>query len=161
MATIYVRNRDIIALDKAQSLLEEARALEEKRNQLKDLRLKATGSMSGMPRGGKARALDEIIAEIDELDEKYRQKLRLYLREQKRVDTIMESIESVTMRAFVRLMYVEKQSKTSIKNELKMQEWDYRQARKTIENARDMAHVPWRESYATADFAGDPQDSQG
>ena len=156
MATIYVRNRDIIALDRAQSLLEETRALEEKRDRLKELRFRATGNMSGMPRGGQAKNLEEIIAEIDELDEKYRLKLRMYLREQKRVDAIMEGIASVTMRAFVRLMYAEKRPKTYVISELKMTEWAFRQARESVENARDMAHVAWRESYAEAPEPGGP-----
>ena len=145
--TVYVKNRDIILLDRAQSLLAEVCALEEKREKLRELRFKATSSISGMPHGGKARGLDEIVAEIDEMDEKYAMRLRMYLREQRQADAILEGIACLDMRAFVRMVYVEKRARAYVISTLKMREWGYRQARKNIENARDMAHARWQNSF--------------
>ena len=63
----------------------------------------------------------------------------------------MNSISSRTMRAFVMMKYMMDTPNNVIMRELNMTEWGFNRARKSVEEAQDMAHVVWRERYIVAE----------
>ena len=107
-----------------------------------------TQHMTGMPGGkGVPTGFDAALAAIDGINEEHRDRIADYMRELKTAERIVNSIPSRTMRTFVVMMYIDGLPPEKVREELNLSEWGFRRARDSIEQARDMASVVWREKY--------------
>lgn len=65
----------------------------------------------------------------------------------KKAERILNGIESMTMRTMVEMLYVDKLPGSTVRQELGLTEWQYKQARKSIEDAESMALVKWHSGW--------------
>lgn len=146
--TRAIRNRDIYLLSHVLYTIQDVSATEQLRQWQQDRLYSMTQRITGMPGGGgQPSGLDEKMATIGELEEKYAKECATYLKELEKAEEILNSIRSRTMRTFVMQKYVLGMGDTYIQNRLNMKRRKYEQARKAIEQAPDMAHVKWEEPY--------------
>lgn len=145
-----IMNRDIPKLQKVVSLMQDIRALEERRMWQRERMLNITQHLSGMPGSGEPRGLDAAYAALSELETEHQELVKLYVRELKAAERIVNSIGDPAMRTFVTLMYVLDMDSRDVKAELNMTEWGFRRARTAVEQADGMDRVVWRERYIFA-----------
>lgn len=144
----YVMNRDIPILSRVFYTMQDIVSLEKRSEWQYERMFSITKRLKGMPGGGGLPSgLDQTYAEVDELNHEYGEAIRLYVRELKAAEHILNGIESRTMRTFVQMYYVDHIGKADIMRELDMTEYGFKRARTSIEQAEDMAHVLWRERY--------------
>lgn len=146
-----IMNRDIPKLQKVVSLMQDIRALEERRVWQRERMLNITQHLSGMPGSGEPRGLDAAYAALSELETEHQELVKLYVRELKAAERIVNSIGNPTMRTFVTLMYVLDMAPQDVRAELNMTEWGFRRARTTVEQAKGMDRVVWRQRYIFQD----------
>jgi hypothetical protein len=146
-ATATIRNRDIPILAEVLSIMQLVNKTEEMRDWQRDRAVHITANLSGMPRGGGMTGLDEAVAALDELDRQQAQECREYAQHLRRAQRILNGIESRTMRAFVMMKYVMDMRDADIRRELNMTRWGFDRARRSVEDAPDMAAVKWQERY--------------
>lgn len=143
-----VKNRDIIPLSRALAVIQNMRAIEEKRRWQRDRLLNVTHKITGLPGGGGVpHGLEAAFAEISELDDEYAEECRMYIRTLREIEAILSGIESETMLAFVTKKYVFGEPNAAIMRDLDMTRIEFERACDRIEEARDMAHVFWPERY--------------
>lgn len=150
---VKVHNKDILLLADITRIMQEIREIERRkewqREQLYSIRAQR---ISGMPGGGSApRGLDEGFAALSELDDEHNQLLKSYVRTVRKADSILENIESATMRAFVRMKYVSGASDVKIRDTLGISRRGFSRAKECIESAPCMAAVKWHERYILDD----------
>ena len=115
-----VRNRDIPLLTKIFYILKEAESVERRGEWTYERLFNITRRMTGMPiGGGNAPGMDGTLAEVEELNRIYGERLQ-------------ECVHA---------------SKAEIMRELNMTEWKFNQARQKIEEAESMGKVAWRERF--------------
>jgi hypothetical protein len=144
---IRVKNRDIIKLQRVVSLMQDIRALEDRRGWQKDRMTNITQHLSFAPGGRTPQGLDAAYASLSELEGKHRQKVKAYARELRATERILNSIENPNMRTFVVMMYVLNLTHREVRAELNMSEWGFRRAKEAVEQAKSMERVVWRERY--------------
>lgn len=142
-----IKNRDIPLLSSIYSIMQEIESLEYRGDRRYKMMFSTTQTISGMPGGGQPKGLDDYMAQADDLFEKMDVQIAVYYKQLKQAQDILNAIESVNMRAFVRRQYVDQLDKRIIMRDLNMSEWAYRQARESVEQAQDMAHVIWHDRY--------------
>lgn len=143
-----VKNRDIPLLSRVLYIMQEVCSLEKRIVWQHDRLYGITAHITGMPGGkGAPSGLDAAFAAISELSDEYREKVQSYIRELKNAERILNAIPSLTMRAFVIMLYVDGMSAEQVKRELNLTDWNFRRARDSIEQAEDMQSVKWREKY--------------
>ena len=143
-----VRNRDIPLLTKIFYILKEAESVERRGEWTYERLFNITRRMTGMPiGGGNAPGMDGTLAEVEELNRIYGERLQECVHALKEAERILNGIESSTMRTFVQMYYIDDISKAEIMRELNMTEWRFNQAKRCIEQAKDMEHVDWKEPY--------------
>ena len=143
-----VRNRDIPLLTKIFYILKEAESVERRGEWTYERLFNITRRMTGMPiGGGNAPGMDGTLAEVEELNRIYGERLQECVHTLKEAERILNSIESSTMRTFVQMYYIDDISKAEIMRELNMTEWKFNQARQKIEEAESMGKVAWRERF--------------
>lgn len=146
--TRTIRNRDIITLSRVLYTMQDVCCTEQKRLWLQDRLWSMTQRITGMPGGpGEPKGIDDKMASIGEMEEKYGKELEGYLKELQEAEDILNGIESRTLRIFVMLKYLFDLTDAEIQNRLNMKRRRFEQARKAIEQAPDMAHVAWDERY--------------
>ena len=145
---IVIRNRDIPVLQRVVYVMQDIRALEERREWQKGRMDNITQHLSGMPRGGNGPVgLDAAFAALDELEEEHKQQVKQYYRELKAAERIINGIRNRFMRTFVMMLYVENIQPGKVRSELNMSEWSMKSARNAVEQADDMASVRWNDRY--------------
>ncbi len=143
-----VRNRDIPLLTKIFYILKEAESVERRGEWTYERLFNITRRMTGMPiGGGNAPGMDGTLAGVEELNRIYGERLQECVHALKEAERILNGIESSTMRTFVQMYYIDDISKAEIMRELNMTEWRFNQAKRCIEQAKDMEHVDWKEPY--------------
>lgn len=145
---IVVRNRDIPLLADILYIMQEICAIEQRRDWQKDRMYNITQHLTGMPgRKGGASGLDEAFALLSEIDEEHEEKCKEYVRQLKRAQRILNSIESRSMRSFVVMRYVMNMSDVEIRQELNLTRRGLERARRSVEEADCMGNVKWQERY--------------
>lgn len=143
-----VKNRDIPLLARVLYVMQDVCSLEKRCEWQRDRMFNITQHMTGMPGGkGVPTGFDAALAAIDGINEEHRDRIADYMRELKTAERIVNSIPSRTMRTFVVMMYIDGLPPEKVREELNLSEWGFRRARDSIEQARDMASVVWREKY--------------
>lgn len=146
-AAAVVSNRDIPVLQDVLPVMQLVNRTEELRGWQRGRAEKITANLTGMPRGGDALGLDGVVAALDELDRKQANECREYACRLRAAQRILNSIESLTMRAFVMMKYVMGLQDGEIRQQLNMTRWGFERARRSVEDAPDMASVKWKERY--------------
>ena len=104
--------------------------------------------LSGMPGGGGSpKGLDEAFARLAEIDDEHAKRCRIYVRQLKKAQRILNDIDNLTMRTFVLMKYVFSASDQDIRKELNMTRRGFERARKCVESAPNMAAVKWHDQY--------------
>lgn len=143
-----IRNRDVIRLCNVLPIMQEITALEQRREWERDRQYSITKSLSGMPRsGGLPQGLDAAFAALARLEEKHRGQVIEYTRELRAAERIINSIPSISMRAFVTMLYLLDMSAADVRREMNMTEYGFTRARDAVEQADCMQNVKWRERY--------------
>ena len=143
-----VRNQDIPLLTQIFYILKEAESVERRGEWTYERLFNITRRMTGMPiGGGNAPGMDGTLAEVEELNRIYGDRLQECVKALKDAERILNGIESQTMRTFVQMYYIDDISKAEIMRELNMTEWKFNKARENIENAESMKKVVWKEKF--------------
>lgn len=146
--TRIIANRDIPLLTRIFYTMKDIECLEKRSEWQYERMFSVTKRLRGMPGGGGLpTGMDSALAEVDELNHEYGEKIKQYVYELKTAEKILNGIESSTMRTFVRMYYVDNIPKKEIMNDLDMTEWRFNQARESIEQADSMEAVRWHERY--------------
>lgn len=147
--TRTIRNKDIILLSHILYMIQDVSLTEQKRQWMQDRLFAMSQHITGMPGGGgQTTGLEEPLAAIGELEEKYAKECRDYLRDLSRAEQILNHIQSRSMRTFVMMRYVFGIGNNEIMKRLNVKRRRFEQACKAIEQAPDMEHVVWQERFA-------------
>lgn len=141
-----VQNRDIPVLAGTMSALQAISQTERRIAQMRECMAHITQTITGMPGGG-AKGMDELFAELSELEDTLTQEGKGYLRGIKEAQIILDGIGSSGMRTFVLMKYVMFIPDAEIRNGLNMTRRSFERAVKSIEAAPDMKSVLWQERY--------------
>ncbi len=150
-AAAVVCNRDIPILQEVLPVMQLVDKTEELRGWQRGRAEKITANLTGLPRGGDALGLDGVVAALDELDRKQAGECREYACRLRAAQRILNGIESLTMRAFVMMKYVMGLRDGEIRQQLNMTRRGFERARRSVEDAPDMASVKWRERYIVSE----------
>ncbi len=143
-----IRNRDIPLIWDLNAYREDVKRLKERTEWLRDQLYSITRSISGMPHGGGGgKGYDDILVRISEAEDRYAETVAMYTRQIRRAERIMRSIESESMRLFVRMYYMDHEDKKAVMARMKMTDWGFRTARDNIEQAESMSAVRWKEKF--------------
>ena len=148
--SVPVRNRDIPKLCAVPAIMQEIIGLEERRAWQRSRAENVTQHLTGMPGGGEPHGLDTVFAAISALEEEHEKKCARYIREVQEAERILDAIPSRTMRAFVTMRYMLGSTNRQIMRELNLSRWGFESARRSVEEAPDMAHVNWQERFFLA-----------
>ncbi len=150
--TRTIRNRDIVLLSQILYMVQDVTMTEQKRQWMQDRLFAMSQHITGMPGGGgQPTGLEEPIAAIGELEEKYAKECREFLRDVSRAESILNHIQSRSMRTFVMMRYVFGIGNNEIMKRLNLKRRRFEQACKAVEQAPDMEHVIWQERFALKD----------
>ena len=144
---VKIRNKDIPLLADVLCIMQEIRQLEERREWQQGRLYNITQHLTGMPGGGNPAGMDGVFAILSEIDEEHKQRCEEYVRQIKKAQKILNSIETRSMRTFVLMKYVMDTPDTEIRKELNMTRRGFDRARKAVETAPCMAAVKWQERY--------------
>lgn len=145
---IEVCNRDIPLLSEILYIMQDVCQIEQRRDWQHDRMYNITQHLTGMPRGGGLpNGLDETFAMLSEIDEEHEARCKEYVRQLRRAEKILNSIESRTMRTFVVMKYIMDVPDVNIREELNMTRRGFDRALRAIEGAPSMAAVKWKERY--------------
>ena len=139
-------NKDIPVLEAVISTMQEIRRLEERKQWVGDRLINVTQHLSWTAGGGGKHDFGDGYADLQEVEAEIDAKLSEYRRTLAKGEAILNGIANPDMRTFVAMLYVEKFGKARVMKELNMTRRAFENARKAIENARDMAHAEWRGS---------------
>lgn len=160
-AAVVVHNRDIPLLQEILPVMQLVERTEELRGWQRGRAEKITANLTGMPRGAGGLGLDGVVAALDELDRNQASECREYACRLRAAQRILNQIESLTMRAFVMMKYVMGLRDGEIRRQLNMSRRGFERARRSVEEAPDMASVKWKERYIVnekkSDFSKVPQ----
>lgn len=147
-----IRNKDIPLLTNVLCIMQDIRLIEQRREWQRDRMVNISQHLTGMPGGGgMPSGLDGAFAALSELDLEHERRCKEYMRQLRKAQKILNSIESRTMRTFVEMKYVMDVSDTEIRKELNMSKRGFYRARAAVENAPCMAAVKWQERYIIID----------
>ena len=146
--SIGVKNKDIPILSHYTFIKRAIEKLEEQIAWEHDRKINISQHITGMPNGkGGVNGLDNTFARIDALEHEHREKVEHYRSYMRRIDRILGSISSPSMRIFVRLKYMENESDVDIRKELNISRRGFDRARQCVEDAPDMESVKWPEKF--------------
>lgn len=157
-----VRNRDIPLLSDIAATMQLVTATERALDYTHDRMTSITSHLSGMPGGGALpKGLETALALLEEAGEAHSAQIRQYAHELKQAERVLNAIESRSMRAFVIMKYVMDMPDRAIRRELNMTEYGFNRARRSVEDAENMASVRWNETYILAGAEGEQKNSAG
>ena len=142
-----IKNRDIPKLQSVFHVMQDIRALEERREWQKGRMVNITQHLSWTRGGGTPQGLDAAFEELSSIEGQQAERLKCYFDELRQAERIINGISSRNMRTFVSMMYIENIPPRKIRDELNMSEWAFRRACECIEQACDMKSVQWSEKY--------------
>lgn len=142
-----VRNQDIPLLAEVLPVMQLVNRTEEMRQWQRSRPLRITANLTGMPRGGEALGLDGVLDALDELDRQQARECREYAQVLRKAQKVLNGIESRTMRSFVLMKYVMGLPDAEVRREMNMTRRGFDRARRSVEDAPDMAAVKWQERY--------------
>ena len=145
--TTAVQNRDIPFLAGTMSALQAISQTEQRIAQMRDGISHITQTITGVPGGRGAKGLDDLFAELSELEDTLKQEGKDYLHRVKEAQKILDGISSPSMRTFVVMKYVMFVPNEEIRSGLNMTRRSFERAVKSIEGAADMKSVLWQERY--------------
>jgi len=145
--TTEVNNKDIPVLADTLSIMQAIYNIEVRRQWQRDRMSNISQHLTGMPSAHYPHGLDEAFSALSELDTEHKQHCRQYVRQLKKIEKILNSIESMSMRIFVEMKYVMDVPDTEIRNNLNMSKRGFYRAKECIESAPCMAAVKWQERY--------------
>lgn len=149
--TRYVRNRDIPKLAEVLAVMQSVNMAEQNAMWQQDRMFGTSQRITGMPGGkGVPKGLDAAFAALELAQKRQHREINGYLAKLRAAEKIINGIESATMRAFVEMMYVHCLPPDEVRKELNMTQWEFRSARKSIEDAEDMRSVEWHERFSAA-----------
>ena len=150
-----VMNADIIRLQRVRAVMQEVERLESRMQWERERMQHITQSINGMPgrKGGVPSGLDEVFAELSELEERHKNQLKRYTIEMNRAERIIGAIESVNMKAFVTMMYLENQKYEDVRTKLNMSRRGFENARNAVEGAKSMENVKWHDRFICGNSA--------
>ena len=93
--------------------------------------------------GGLPHGFDSIIGELEELNQYYGEKISEYVKELRKAENILNSIQDQNMKTFVRMFYVDQFAQAEVIRALEMTDYQFERARKLIEDAECMRKVDW------------------
>lgn len=145
-----VRNQDIPLLNGIFDILKEAESVERRGDWTYERLFAITRRVTGMPGGGgNAPGMDGTLAEVEELNKVYGERVKECCHALKEAERILNGIPSQSMRTFVQMYYIDEVPKKDIMQELNMTEWAFDKARESIEKAENMKAVKWKEKFVT------------
>ena len=143
-----VTNKDIPILSNYLYIRKAIERLEEQIAWEHDRKINISQHITGMPNGkGGVNGLDNTFARIDALEQEHRERVEHYRSYARRIDRILTGIESLSMRVFVRMKYMEKRQNVEIRKELNLSRRGFDRAISSIEGASSMDQVKWAEKY--------------
>lgn len=143
-----IKNADIQILTQIHSIMTQVTYIERQRLWEQERMGYISQHLSGMPGGGAMpRGLDEAFARLAEIDDEHAKRCKVYVRQLKKAQKILNSIENINMRTYVMMRYIFRASDTEIRKELNMTRRGIERARKCIEEAPDMGAVKWHDRY--------------
>lgn len=149
---VPIKNRDIILLSRVLYTMQDVSATEVKRMWQQDRLWNITQKITGLPGGnGLPKGLDANFAAIGEIEEKYAEECKEYVKELQEAENILNGIPSRTMRTFVTMKYLLDMPDKKIMAELNIKRWRLESMKKSIEQAPNMASVKWQERYMLQD----------
>ena len=141
------RNKDIPLLASTLSLMKSVEMIEERREWQNSRMYNITQHLTGMPGNHSVHGLDDAFAVLSEMDSEHQKLCIEYVRRLKKIQKILNGIESQTMRTFVTMKYVMNISDAEIRKELNMTRRGFDRAKNSIESASRMSTVKWQERY--------------
>ena len=145
---VKVKNKDVLLLARVLYTMQDVSSMEHLRLWQQDRLWNITQKITGMPGGhGESSGLEKHFSEIAEMEEQYTEACAEYVRELKRAEEILNSIESRTMRSFVLARYVLGMQNSKIMAQLSIRNDRFDYLCRLIENAPDMekAATAWKE----------------
>lgn len=141
-----IRNKDIPLLREVPCIMQDIEELEERRKWESDRRYRITQHLSPSPRGsGTSNGIDEVLSSIEKLEEEQRSLIKQYVKKLGKATQIIRDIPSAHMRTFVSMMYLNNVPGSVVRNKLKISRRNFDRAKEAIEQADDMASVPWND----------------
>lgn len=141
-----MRNMDIPVLRRVRIVMREIeRAEERQRWQRERLYSVQTTHFTGLPGGGVPHGLEDAIAILADLDEKYADRIRTYRRELTAAEKILSGIEPTSMRTFCAMLYVDGAEAQEVMRTVGMSRRGFERAKRAVEEAPAMRRVVWRE----------------
>ena len=146
--SVVVQNRDIPLLAGVLYIMQEIRMLEEHRDFQWHTMYNITQHLTGMPRSGSLpTGYENAFARLSEIDSQYEARCKQYVRQLRKAETILNTIDNKSMRIFVMMRYLMGYSRKAICRELNWSQRGYDRARTAVESASCMADVKWQERY--------------
>lgn len=144
-----VKNRDVILMCRIFEIMQDIISLENRSDWQYERLFSITRRLNGMPGGGGLpQGMEGTIADVQELNERYGERLKNYVRALKEAEKILNAMPE-SMQTFVRMYYIDGLSRAEVMRDLNMTKWAFDHARESIENAECMAKVRWREKFST------------
>lgn len=151
MMTKKIRNRDVITLSKANGLWAGLEAVQKRLDWLNDKKYSMTQVMNGMPSAHTKKGLDDLYADIDEVQREMEEERQEFFRAIAAAQKILKGIENLNMRTFVRMKYYHCEPDSYIQKQMGMSRKQFESACESIENAPCMGKVRWEEKYRLAE----------
>ncbi len=147
-----IANKDIALLTQIHSIMAQVTYIEQQRIWQQSRMGFISQHLTGMPGGGGTpKGLDEAFARLSEIDDEHAKRCKVYVRQLKKAQKILNDIDNITMRTFVLMRYVFRASDSDIRRELNMTRRGFERARKCVEEAHTMAAVKWRDRFIIED----------
>ncbi len=146
---VKVKNRDVLLLARVLYTMQDVCATERKRLWQQDRLWNITQKITGMPGShGEASGLERHFATITEIEERYEAEFAEYVEELQQAETILNGIESRTMRTFVTMRYLLAMQNREVMARLNLKRRRFEYLCRLIEDEPDMktAEVKWRAS---------------
>ena len=146
--TYEVSNRDIITLTRVRAMKQEIKITEQKRAELLGIYRRALRASEGPVRARRDEVdLEAVRAELAAQDAEYLRILADNAQAIRDANDILRGIEYDDMRVFVALLYESGETHKNIWARLNMSRRVFEKLRKLVEEAPDMASVPWPEKW--------------
>ena len=142
-----IRNKDIPLLSSTLSIMKSIEMIEQRREWQKSRMFNITQHLTGMPGSHSVHGLDDAFAVLSEMDVEHQRLCKEYVTKLRKIQKVLNSIESQTMRTFVTMKYVMNISDAEIRKELNMTRRGFNRAKSSIESASRMNTVKWQERY--------------
>ena len=142
-----IHNPDIRRIREIPYLRESLEALERRRDWARGRCERITRQFSPVSGGGGGarRPMDDMAAELEELDRRYQLLMKSYLRQLRHAERLLAGIESLQLRTFITLAYLEDRKGPDIQKRMNMSRWVYENSRRICEEADSIGEIKWHD----------------